>query len=450
MKRISIFLAILMLLGISSPFSNEAVAANENYAWVLVERYVFPLPEMKPGHYTHTYNMTGNTIEVQITTPYGLGAYASADYNNPANMHAKYTWSEPPQVIKANQAVTINFDQEVISNKNGNYGLSFSPFFHLDSADLDLGYATSSKVIPKVVYPNGVEGKNFGLGSYKDAESQKTTTAKMTLNFSGAGTAGAKKALFFGVYDGNNVGVKYVYEWKDASKLPVNSADPFMYGVRIMWQPASGLGYRVFRSEVMGELGVSVTDFYIENTSFADVNVKPNTTYYYTVKPVISEAKPLENVDEKLGEAIATFTVKTGNDVGSNTKFKHFILLKMGDPNMSVDGVVKEIDPGRGTVVAMISNRTMVPIRAIVEAMDGTVGWDGNTQKITLNARGNKVEMWIGKLDIKVNGVNKKMDVAPVIKNGRTYVPVRFSAENLNCKVDWINSTQEAVIVYEE
>ncbi|MDG2830217.1 copper amine oxidase N-terminal domain-containing protein, partial [Vibrio parahaemolyticus] len=102
------------------------------------------------------------------------------------------------------------------------------------------------------------------------------------------------------------------------------------------------------------------------------------------------------------------------------------------------------------TVVTMISNRTMVPIRAIVEAMDGTVEWDGNTQKITLNARGNKVEMWVGKLDIKVNGVNKKMDVAPVIKNGRTYVPVRFSAENLNCKVDWINSTQEAVIVYEE
>lgn len=42
------------------------------------------------------------------------------------------------------------------------------------------------------------------------------------------------------------------------------------------------------------------------------------------------------------------------------------------------------------------------------------------------------------------------MDVAPVIKNGRTFVPVRFAAENLNCKVDWINSTKEAIIVYEE
>jgi len=40
--------------------------------------------------------------------------------------------------------------------------------------------------------------------------------------------------------------------------------------------------------------------------------------------------------------------------------------------------------------------------------------------------------------------------VVPVLKNERTFVPIRFAAENLNCKVDWINSTQEAVIVYEE
>jgi hypothetical protein len=92
----------------------------------------------------------------------------------------------------------------------------------------------------------------------------------------------------------------------------------------------------------------------------------------------------------------------------------------------------------------------MVPIRAIVEAMGGTVGWDGNTEKITLNARGNIVEMWLNKKEIKVNGQTKMMDIAPTVKNGRTFVPVRFAAENLNCKVDWINSTKEAVIVYEE
>ena len=76
-----------------------------------------------------------------------------------------------------------------------------------------------------------------------------------------------------------------------------------------------------------------------------------------------------------------------------------------------------------------------------------TVGyeWEGNTHKITLKARGNTIEMWIGKKDLKLNGVSNKIDIAPTIKNGRTFVTVRFAAKNLNCKVDWINSTKEAL-----
>jgi hypothetical protein len=104
MKKMSIFLAIVLMVGVVSSFSNEVFAAEEDYAWVLVERYVFPLPVISESHYTHKLTLNGNTIEAQITTPYGLGAYGSADYNNPADMHAKYTWSEPPQVIKPKQA----------------------------------------------------------------------------------------------------------------------------------------------------------------------------------------------------------------------------------------------------------------------------------------------------------------------------------------------------------
>lgn len=185
-------------------------------------------------------------------------------------------------------------------------------------------------------------------------------------------------------------------------------------------------------------------------TSFADVNVEPNITYYYTIKPVLAEAKPFEGIEEKLGTTISTFTLKTSPEVYQPGKFKNFMLLKLDDPKMSVNGNVQEIDPGRGTVPTIIANRTMVPIRAIVEAMGGQVEWDGSVKKITLKARGNTVEMWLGKTDIKINGVSSQMDVAPTIKNERTYVPVRFAAENLNCKVDWINSTKEAVIVYED
>ena len=229
-----------------------------------------------------------------------------------------------------------------------------------------------------------------------------------------------------------------------------SSAEAFESGSRVMWQPADGLGYRLFRSTSRNSLGISVTDFYITSTSYADVNVEPGTTYYYTVKPVLAEARPFDGIDEKLGAAIATFTVKTGEQIYKPGSYKHFIMLKLDNPNMSVDGTNQEVDPGRGTSPMTISGRTMVPIRAVVEAMGGTVGWDGTTQKITLTARGNVVEMWMGKTDIKINGVSTKMDVAPASKNSRTFVPVRFAAENLKCKVDWINSTKEAVIIYEE
>ncbi len=236
-----------------------------------------------------------------------------------------------------------------------------------------------------------------------------------------------------------------------ATPVPSGSgAEPFESGARIMWQPANGLGYRLFRSDAPNDLGISVTDFYITSTSYADVNVEPKTTYYYSVKSVLAEAKPFEGIDEKLGDVIATFVVTTGDQVYKPGSYKHFIMLKLEDPNMSVDGVSQEVDPGRGTAPVVIAGRTMVPIRAVVEAIGGTVEWDGATKKITLTARGNTVEMWLGKTDIKINGESKKMDIAPVSKNDRTFVPVRFAAENLNCKVDWINSTKEAVIVYEE
>lgn len=117
---------------------------------------------------------------------------------------------------------------------------------------------------------------------------------------------------------------------------------------------------------------------------------------------------------------------------------------------MSVDGISQEVDPGRETAPIVITGRTMVPIRAVVEAMGGALEWDDSTQKITLTARGNKVEMWLGQKDIKVNGVGKEMDIAPVARNGRTFVPLRFAAENLVAVVSWLNSTSEAVIVFDE
>ena len=160
-----------------------------------------------------------------------------------------------------------------------------------------------------------------------------------------------------------------------------------------------------------------------------------------------SDLDPLNGVDEILGDIIKRYTVTTGGNIINQNSNKNFIILQIDNPTMSVNGVSKEIDPGRGTTPMIISSRSMVPIRAVVEALNGTISWDNSSQKITLAANGNTVIMWINKNEIIVNGNAYKIDVAPTIINGRTYVPLRFSTENLNTKVYWINTTREAIIV---
>ena len=57
------------------------------------------------------------------------------------------------------------------------------------------------------------------------------------------------------------------------------------------------------------------------------------------------------------------------------------IVLQIDNPDMTVDGVQQEIDPGRGTSPTTIEDRTVVPIVAIIDAMGGTVAWDGTDQE---------------------------------------------------------------------
>ncbi len=232
------------------------------------------------------------------------------------------------------------------------------------------------------------------------------------------------------------------------------SSEAVNVGAKLWWNPISGgVGYRVYRSETSGVEGISVTDFYITSNEFIDVNVDANKTYYYTVRQVIKEAKPFEGLPEELGPASAQITVRTSGEIlGGNASDsiarKRFILMTLDDAYMSIDGVRQEIDPGRGTVPLIVNSRTMVPIRAIVEGMGGSVGWDDASRRIALGYSGKQVQMWLDNRQITVGGQYVTIDVAPKSINGRTMVPIRFAAENLGCQVDWINSTRQIVIVF--
>lgn len=69
------------------------------------------------------------------------------------------------------------------------------------------------------------------------------------------------------------------------------------------------------------------------------------------------------------------------------------ITLQIGNPMMSVDGVETEIDPGRSTAPIIQNDRTFLPIRAVIEALGGTVEWDNETQSVIITMAQNEQEV---------------------------------------------------------
>lgn len=92
----------------------------------------------------------------------------------------------------------------------------------------------------------------------------------------------------------------------------------------------------------------------------------------------------------------------------------------------------------------LLNNRTMVPFRAIAEAMGVKVEWEGTTQTILATSQGKSLRLVVGQQSALVNGEVKTFDVAPQIVNGRTLVPIRLFGEAFGAKVTWEPETRTA------
>jgi len=93
-----------------------------------------------------------------------------------------------------------------------------------------------------------------------------------------------------------------------------------------------------------------------------------------------------------------------------------------------------------------INDRTMVPLRAIFEALNANIDWNDNTQTVTATRDGVVVVMRVGDPVINVAGNSVTLDVPPQIVNDRTLVPARAVAESFGVNVDWNSGTQTVIL----
>ena len=94
----------------------------------------------------------------------------------------------------------------------------------------------------------------------------------------------------------------------------------------------------------------------------------------------------------------------------------------------------------------VVDSRTLVPLRAIFEALGAEVTWDAATQTVTGTRAGTTVVLPIGSTTPTVNGRPETIDVPGAIVNSRTLVPLRFVAESFGVTVNWNPETRTVTI----
>lgn len=88
--------------------------------------------------------------------------------------------------------------------------------------------------------------------------------------------------------------------------------------------------------------------------------------------------------------------------------------------------------------VVQSTGRTLIPIRVVTEAMGGEAIWNHEEQEVTIRLGERYMVMTIGSPQAIANGEAVILDQPPLIRNGRTMVPLRVLAEAFGATVDWV------------
>lgn len=92
--------------------------------------------------------------------------------------------------------------------------------------------------------------------------------------------------------------------------------------------------------------------------------------------------------------------------------------------------------------------RTYIPIRHVTELLGANVEWFSEERKVDITYKQNIYQLWINEATINVAGVRNTIDAKPFVTSGRTMVPVRALSESFGLYVDY-NSKDRSITITE-
>jgi GH25 family lysozyme M1 (1,4-beta-N-acetylmuramidase) len=202
--------------------------------------------------------------------------------------------------------------------------------------------------------------------------------------------------------------------------------------------------------------GVSPTSYTLLSAVVGNglLNIEPQTKSYPAGSTVTVTAKPAAGWEFTGWSGSVTGTANPlALTMDANKSFlatfkkavdpnEHIITLSVGSKVAHLDGQLVTLD----TPPVIVSGRTLVPLRPIIEGLGGVIIWVPETRSVEVVFNGTTLLLQIGNRTGVVNGKAVTLDVPTAIMNGRTMLPVRFVSEHLGADVQWAPLTKTVTI----
>ncbi|WP_135554627.1 stalk domain-containing protein [Paenibacillus cymbidii] len=109
---------------------------------------------------------------------------------------------------------------------------------------------------------------------------------------------------------------------------------------------------------------------------------------------------------------------------------------------VTIDGIVQRYEQ----TPVIVDGTTMVPLRAIFEALGARIEWDTQTSTVIARKEFKQVTLTIGKTQAFIDSTEKTLDQPAMLVNGSTMVPLRFVSTAFGAEVGWDGETRTVSI----
>lgn len=165
-----------------------------------------------------------------------------------------------------------------------------------------------------------------------------------------------------------------------------------------------------------------------ENTTLDKDEAEKNGVFEY--EPLVIDSEYIKVVTSPRDKDDSTITRKINIGVGESN-------IYVGEDTVALDAPAYINENGY----------TMLPARAISEALGATVNWDEASQSISIFSGSRIISMKVGDRTMYINGTPVPMNTAPEITNDRTFIPVRDLANALSIKnIEWNEETSTIIL----